>query len=129
MSDLWDPQQREWLEAMGLQVWVRAGQEPAAAGRESVRAAGVAPGPLPAPDAVDRSRAGAVRTAHPASDLARALPDRLMRAVLRAAGRRPDEGPDPELAARVDTARLRGDPAAKRALWPYLRALRRGRRA
>ena len=31
---------------------------------------------------------------------------------------------DPEIAAR--SARLRGDAAAKRALWPRLRALRRG---
>ena len=49
----------------------------------------------------------------------------LLRAVLRAAGRR-EAG---QLAAWLpDSAALRGDAAAKRALWPRLRALRRSPR-
>ena len=53
--------------------------------------------------------------------------DPLAHALLRAAGR----GPDSEDAALLlrglpPLAALRGDPAAKRALWPKLRALRRG---
>ncbi len=53
--------------------------------------------------------------------------DPLLHALLRAAARRPD---DPDAHALVEawpaTARLRGDPGAKRALWPRLRALRVG---
>lgn len=56
--------------------------------------------------------------AAPAVDPAALTP--LQRAVLRAAGNR---DPGPLLAA---AGALRADPAAKRALWPRLRALRRG---
>jgi len=45
----------------------------------------------------------------------------LQRAVLRAAGRR-----DPEASLLAAAKALRANPAAKRALWPQLRALRRG---
>jgi hypothetical protein len=53
--------------------------------------------------------------------------DALLHALLRAAGR-DAEAPDALLLCRdwMPTARLR-DPAAKRALWPRLRALRRVR--
>ncbi|MGJ7903500.1 alanine acetyltransferase, partial [Lysobacter sp. 1R34A] len=47
----------------------------------------------------------------------------LLRAVLRAARRGPD---DPAVLALFDAQTLRGNAAAKRALWPQLRALRRG---
>lgn len=59
---------------------------------------------------------------------ARIPDDPLLRALLRAASR---TGEDAEVPALVrdwpPTTRLRGDPAAKRALWPRLRALRAGR--
>ncbi len=61
---------------------------------------------------------------------AAALPDdALLHALLRAAGRDAD-APDAAVLARewMPTARLR-DPAAKRALWPRLRALRAATRA
>lgn len=51
----------------------------------------------------------------------------LQRAVLRAADRRdPSDSALQPLLAAAQT--LRADPAAKRALWPRLRALRRGSR-
>lgn len=54
--------------------------------------------------------------------------DPLLHALLRAAGRRPDDEDACALGrAWMPVARLRGDPAAKRALWPSLRALRPAR--
>ncbi|MEG0184921.1 MAG: hypothetical protein RR704_15895 [Stenotrophomonas sp.] len=53
------------------------------------------------------------------------LPDRLQIALLRASGCNPN---DPATQALMDSwplEQLRRDPAAKRALWPQLRALRR----
>lgn len=53
------------------------------------------------------------------------LPDRLQIALLRASGCNPNL---PETQALIDAwpiAELRGNPQAKRALWPQLRALRR----
>lgn len=54
--------------------------------------------------------------------------DRLLHALLRAAGRSAD-ATDARLLANdwPATATLRGDPAAKRALWPALRSLRSAR--
>ena len=52
--------------------------------------------------------------------------DPLLHAVLRAAGRDPaDAGARVVLGALPPVATLRGDAAAKRRLWPRLRALRR----
>lgn len=59
-----------------------------------------------------------------------ALPDDpLLRALLRAAGRSMDADADVESVRRLlralpATTQLRGDPRAKRQLWPQLRALR-----
>jgi len=56
------------------------------------------------------------------------MPDRLQIALLRASGCSPN---DPETRALMDSwplAELRANPAAKRALWPQLRALRRKQR-
>lgn len=53
--------------------------------------------------------------------------DPLAHALLRAAGRGPgSEGAAELLRSLPPLAALRADPAAKRALWPRLRALRRG---
>jgi hypothetical protein len=53
--------------------------------------------------------------------------DPLAHALLRAAGRRPDDADAAALLRGLPPlARLRAEPAAKRALWPRLRALRRG---
>ena len=56
------------------------------------------------------------------------MPDRLQIALLRASGCNPN---DPQTRVLMDSwplAELRADPAAKRALWPQLRALRRKQR-
>ncbi|NIK01909.1 hypothetical protein FHR53_001270 [Xanthomonas arboricola] len=53
------------------------------------------------------------------------LPDRLQMALLRASGCNPGDPSTQALMASWPLAELRGNPAAKRALWPQLRALRR----
>ncbi|MCC4620657.1 alanine acetyltransferase [Xanthomonas cassavae CFBP 4642] len=55
------------------------------------------------------------------------LPDRLQMALLRASGCNPGDPSTQALMASWPLAELRGNPAAKRALWPQLRALRRRR--
>jgi hypothetical protein len=105
MNMPWDPQQREWLQALGHDVLMLASNE----GSREI--------PLAGPSEPAAAHRGAVASGPSESPL--------MRAVLRAAGRR-EAG---ELAAWLpDTAALRGDAAAKRALWPRLRALRRNAR-
>ena len=53
--------------------------------------------------------------------------DPLAHALLRAAGRAPESADAAELLRGLPPlAALRADPSAKRALWPRLRALRRG---
>jgi hypothetical protein len=103
----WDPLQREILDAMGLSAHRLVAIVPGAA---PSAAANAVPAPVPAP-----------------TDGAAQTPDHpLARALLRAAGC------DPAAADAVALLRgwppaqaLRGDPRAKRALWPQLRALRR----
>ena len=100
MNAPWSAQQREWLQALGHDVLMRAAAaaspETSRAAESSAGAAGSTPG-----------------TAYADSPLVRAL--------LRAAGR--DD--IAVLAAWLpDPATLHGDAAAKRALWPRLRALR-----
>lgn len=109
MSGLWSAQQREWLQAMGHSVLSLAGDqaEPAQA---PAPAAGRAGAPELAP-------AAAANPARPPAD------SPLLRNLLRAARRAPG---DAAVLALFDATALRGDPAAKRALWPRLRALRRG---
>ncbi|OZB53102.1 MAG: hypothetical protein B7X38_05555 [Stenotrophomonas sp. 14-69-23] len=73
--------------------------------------------PATAPQARPASRRGGVR-----------LPDRLQIALLRASGCNPN---DPQTRALMDSwplDELRANPAAKRALWPQLRELRRKQR-
>ncbi|MCC4598973.1 alanine acetyltransferase [Xanthomonas melonis] len=53
------------------------------------------------------------------------LPDRLQMALLRASGCNPGDPATQALMASWPLSELRGNPAAKRALWPQLRALRR----
>ena len=104
MNPSWSPQQREWLEALGHEVLVLAGAEP------TVEEPPTRPAETPLPVA-RAARAPAVSAAGESP---------MLRALLRAAGRR-DGGDLPWL---PDPATLRGDAAAKRALWPRLRALR-----
>lgn len=80
--------------------------------------------PVAAPDTVPAA-ARPLPTGNARQPLVR-LPDRLQIALLRASGCNPN---DPATQALMDSwplEQLRRDPAAKRALWPRLRALRKG---
>lgn len=127
MSDGWSPQQHEWLQAMGLQVFALAGTEPAVAepaiAKPVVAEAPAAESRRPAAGAPARSARGAPSPAP--RDAAAGQPP-LLRALLKAARR---EAADPEFTRAVpDVDALRGNAAAKRAAWPRLRALRRASR-
>jgi hypothetical protein len=100
----WSAHQRRLLDALGYELLVpgRVGAAPMA-----VAAAGVRDAP-------------ANEDVAPAMRDARAPGSPLLDALRRAAG-----GADP-LPLAGDLAALRRDPAAKRALWPRLRALRKG---
>ncbi|HEY5804646.1 MAG TPA: hypothetical protein VIT90_13225 [Lysobacter sp.] len=137
MSQLWTAQQQEWLQAMGHQVWALGGAQsieavadtaaeigdaPANAGRDhSIRDhARLEAAALLKGEAAPQARPVTPPVARPAAA------DRLMAAVFRAAAR---NNGDAAVAALVpDIAALRGNAAAKRALWPKLRALRALRR-
>lgn len=101
----WSDEQREWLRALGHDVLM-----PAPAG-------GMAGEPeRPAsPARAPESRARAVPAA--------GVPMPLLQALARAAGR--GEADAEFLQALPDLATLRGNPAARRALWPRLRSLRK----
>ncbi|QWP78571.1 hypothetical protein J5226_09325 [Lysobacter sp. K5869] len=119
MSGLWDAQQREWLQAMGYSVLALAGDEPA------VPEAAEAPARSQPAQRTENARGDAGRRAAPAAEQRGPGTDPpLLRAVLRAARR---QAGDAEVMALFDPAALRA-PAAKRALWPRLRALRRSPR-
>lgn len=150
MSGLWSAQQREWLQAMGHTVMSLAGSEPPAqapiANAVSADAARGAEPPARAPQATrERAESGSAGFEHAASERAtsertaseratseraapapRAIPGddtpallrNLLRAARRAAG-------DAQVLALFDASALRGNAAAKRALWPQLRKLRR----
>ena len=104
----WSAQQREWLQALGFDVLVLAGRADTVPVSPDVTQVGD-----------EALRSVAQRNSGAA---ARAQDSALLRAVLHAAGRC-ELG---DLAAWLpDPAALRGDPVAKRELWPRLRALRR----
>lgn len=140
----WSPRQRYWLQALGHAV-------PRLAGADEELPANVeeAAAPAPAPvqsrpaAAMDRDIAPAAPRRHVPSapapvDAAAApaarhggmrrpegLPDRLQLAVLRASGLPPADPRVQALLEQWPPNRLRGDAAAKRALWRLLRVLRR----
>lgn len=149
---LWTPAQQAWLQAMGYSVLregaLAAELEAAAAMAQVMEppAVELSVAPVASRPAVPRQapaaprapvapRPAAVDTIDTSSDIAPRtgtvrrpsvrLPDRLQIALLRASGCNPN---DPETQALMDSwplDTLRADPAAKRALWPVLRALRR----
>ena len=103
MNASWSPQQREWLQALGHDVLMLAGAD-------------VPPAVVATAEVAVRPAALAQRPAAPAAG-----DNALLRALQRAAGRR-DLG---DFAWLPDPAALRGNAAAKRALWPRLRTLRK----
>nr|WP_246191633.1 alanine acetyltransferase [Pseudoxanthomonas gei] len=133
---MWSSQQHEWLTALGHTVYVPGSAEaPAVAARpapeEATRAPSrtqAAPPPPTAPRKLaPQADAGApAGTASAPRRAASRLPDKLHFALIRASGCDPNT---PEAAAAIAlwpaSSELRGNPAAKRALWPQLRALRR----
>lgn len=154
LPPLWSPAQQSWLQAMGYTVFVDGSVEPEARGVPEVELHAAPVGELPAPvrsprpappaDAPPPVRRNAPRTVEeqaPATASAAAparagsgrratvrMPDRLQIALLRASGCNPAEPDTQALMASWNLDELRSSAAAKRALWPQLRALRkRGR--
>ena len=157
MSDapvLWSSEQHAWLGAMGLTVYAHASTiswpappavrtapdfENVPANAPVRRAPPVAaPAPalpprtrpqVPALDAATNtaSAAPAARPSRRTAGRIAGLPDRLMLALLRASGQNPNDPATQALMASWPLDELRANPAAKRALWPQLRALRRQR--
>lgn len=98
----WSPQQQAMLSAMGYALYRQAG--------------------APAPMAVAPAGAATVAESMPAHAPPGAGVDRLLQALARAA-----RGHDLATLALPPIDQLRASGAAKRALWPILRALRRKR--
>jgi len=132
----WSASQQAWLQAMGHVVYLEGGAlealPPAQAG---VPAVAVVPEVLPerpraptrreppdAPVTAPEARVSPRRGSGPR------LPDRLQIALLRASGCNPNDPQTRVLMEGWPLAELRANPAAKRALWPQLRALRRKQR-
>ncbi|QSX79681.1 alanine acetyltransferase [Agrilutibacter solisilvae] len=120
----WDAQQREWLQALGYDVLGLASSAAAAEPAPERDLAGPASQPRATREMPEARAAEASRSHHPVSAARVPADAALLRALARAAGRAPDDG---ELLRALPTlSSLRGSPAARRALWPRLRALRRG---
>ncbi|GHH56979.1 alanine acetyltransferase [[Pseudomonas] boreopolis] len=139
---LWSDLQLSWLQAMGHTVYLDRATAATAPGPATEVAPVLEAGPTRAqrPEArvppqapVRRSAPAAPPEAMPASRAAApavrrarvGLPDRLQIALLRASGCNPNDPETQRLMATWPLDALRADPAAKRALWPQLRALRR----
>ena len=131
VSAMWSAEQQQWLKALGHTVYVQgAALPPAVVETPSVRKPlpAVVPAPVPArprrPDPVAATEPVAV--AAPARRATSRLPDKLHFALIRASGCNPNA---PDAAALIAqwpaSSTLRGNAAAKRALWPQLRALRK----
>ncbi|MFA0922781.1 alanine acetyltransferase [Xanthomonas fragariae] len=142
---MWSDLQVSYLQALGHTVYLDRDAVDALPAPVDV----VDSAPVPAPARLERvphsasvaapvvcrtvpaARAGAPRAVNttPAAAPQRrsrvGMPDRLQMALLRASGCNPGDPDTQALMASWPLADLRGNPAAKRALWPQLRALRR----
>lgn len=118
MNMPWSAEQREWLQALGYELFVRA---PHALDTTEVRVIGDR---VATPAAADAAPQVGAKPATAARRTDGAI-DPLLRAMLRAAR---TDALDEVRAIAADMHRLRTDPTAKRAAWPRLRALRAGRR-
>ncbi len=135
MSELWSSQQHEWLTALGHTLYVPGAADAPVVAVTPVLEELARPPPRTqavAPPAATRARvaaaepSAAARPAPAPRRTASRLPDKLHFALIRASGC----DPTTEEAAKImagwpASSELRGNPAAKRALWPQLRALRR----
>jgi hypothetical protein len=130
---MWSVEQRQWLKALGHTVYVQgAALAPEVVEAPSARKSppAIVPAPVPAP--VRSRRPDPVATTEPVVAVAPArratsrLPDKLHFALIRASGCNPN-APDAAsiIAQWPASSALRGNAAAKRALWPQLRALRK----
>jgi hypothetical protein len=110
----WSAEQREWLQALGYEPLARTPQSSDMTDAPVIDAGA-------APAAADAMRsAGATRPA-PATRRGEGEIDPLLRAMLRAAR---TDAVDEVRTIAGDLHRVRTDPAAKRAAWPRLRAMR-----
>ncbi|MGH8060694.1 MAG: alanine acetyltransferase [Pseudoxanthomonas sp.] len=136
MSELWSSQQHEWLTALGHTLYVQgtaeapvaSSPEPVVPRREHTSREQAPPAQAPARRAPRPEPAEVgVRVAEPTPQrTASRLPDKLHFALIRASGCNPNaEDAAAIIAQWPPSHELRGNPAAKRALWPQLRALRR----
>ncbi len=124
MSAVWSDDQRRCLAALGYTLYRSASATAAMPGTDAV---------VPQPPAVALREAA--ESAQPAASIARngaSTPDDpLLRALVHAAGIDPAQVGDKSAWLRAQQVpslmQLRNNPAAKRALWPRLRALRRER--
>jgi hypothetical protein len=132
MTALWTAEQQHWLSALGHTVWMHGALPEVET---------VAPVEMPAPALVparrefqprppQANRPPSIERAEPIMVAPRRaamrLPDRLHIALIRAAGINPNAPEMAEVIAQLPaSAELRNNPAAKRALWPRLRALRK----
>lgn len=146
-STVWSEQQHSWLQAMGYTLYLEGSamdapepvvepaprlpveaDVPAAARNLPAMQSTQPPRKAPPPIAASEPAKPAVPSTNAARPSALRLPDRLQIALLRASGCNPNA---PETRALMESwplAELRATPAAKRALWPQLRALRRKQR-
>ena len=148
---VWTAEQQAWLQAMGYTVYLQGGAldappavaapafdaaavvvEPAAQPQAAVsKPAAVAPpreAAAKAPPAPSTAPAPVFAAATPGSGRRSGglgMPDRLQIALLRASGCNPNDPATQSLMDSWPLDQLRQDPAAKRALWPQLRALRK----
>ena len=130
MNTLWSPQQHQWLKALGHTVYVQGAAaieivEDARPRHEPAPLASAAPPrrrPEPAEVVATPTRVAEAPVRRPASR----LPDKMHFALIRASGCNPGAGDTAQVIAQwPPSSELRGNPTAKRALWPQLRALRR----
>lgn len=130
MSQLWSSQQHQWLTALGHTLYVQGAAEALAA--VAVEAAEprreTAQPVVPARRRPEPETEPPVRVVSGPGRAASRLPDKLHFALIRASGCNPNTEEAAAIIARwPPSSELRGNPAAKRALWPQLRALRRQR--
>ena len=117
---LWSRQQREWLQALG--------HPPLMLVDHQAFVSASLPEPQLPVEPAQPATASAEREARPSVPV-RPDEDRLQPALLRATGLPAAEADRALQTLGVDASALRGDPAAKRALWSRLRRLRGGRSA